>query len=957
MSLADWRQAKALFEAALEKPTAERDRFLDEACGDETNLRQEVRLLLRAHAEAGSFLEHPADLTAIDGTEPRSVGETIGPYRVVRELGRGGMGVVYLAERDDGAYSKQVAIKLVKQGLGTEEIIRRFRAERQILAQLEHPNIARLLDGGGLDDGAPYLVVEFIEGEPIDRYCDARRLSIDARLELFRDVCAAVQFAHRNLVVHRDLKPSNILVTSDGVVKLLDFGIAKLIAPELASQAGELTRVGSRPMSPDYASPEQVRGERITTATDVYALGLLLHELLTGHRAYRLQSYTAEGLEEVICHRLPERPSLTVRREERFESSDGTIGLLSPEQIAEARGHEPEGLARKLSGDLDTIVLKALRKEPERRFPSVEQLAEDLRRHQVGLPVLARPDTLGYRCEKFVSRHRVGVAVAVGLLVLILAFGVAMTVQQRRVSQQRDRAEQNAERAERNAELMARERDKARRTQDFLAELFEVSDPGEARGNTITVRELLDRGALRIENELQSEPTVQADLMNTMGKVYRSLGLYEESRSLLEKALEKRRRSIGEESLEVAESLDELALLSWFEGDYEPAEPLYRQALDIRRRLRSHEHPEVAASLNNLAQLLHTRGRFDEAEALFREALRLRRTHLEDEPLELIATLNNLARLLQDRGEVETAENLFREALTLFRKAHIDDHPDKATLLDNLARLLQEKGDLEAAEPLAREALELRRRTLGQRHHYVAISLGNLARILQDQGDLVAAEPLHREALTILRELFGDQHLEVANSLGSLAYVVWSRGDLDAAESLLRQTLAIRRQLLGDEHPYVSTSNSDLGLLLLDRKKLPEAEGLLHEALAGFQKSLGPEHMMVAIVETNLGRLHRVRGELDVAEENAHRALRIFEQILPPDHWRIAVARALLGSSLAGQGRFAEAEPLLLESHPQIRNAKGAGSFYTRNVIEDLVDLYRQWGRLAKAEEYRALLP
>ncbi len=941
----------------LDRPIAERALFLDTACDSDAGLRREVDLLLDAHADAGSFLEHPAPLAACE-TGAAPVDGNLGPYRVLHEIGRGGMGVVYLAERADGTFRKRVAIKLVKLGLGSgsEEVVRRFHAERQILANLEHPNIARLLDGGSTEDGAPFLVVEHVEGEPIDRYCDSHRLSIDNRLRLFREVCSAVHFAHQNLIVHRDLKPSNILVTTDGEVKLLDFGIAKPFGPQGSSQSGELTHLGSRPMSPDYTSPEQVRGGPITTATDVYALGLLLHELLTGHRAYRLASYDARMLEEVVCQRIPERPSVAALREESFEGADGTPVRLSPEEVARARKTDPKRLTRRLSGDLDTIVRMALRKEPERRYASVEQLSEDLQRHLVGLPVIARSDTLWYRGSKFVRRHRWGAAVAAALTLLVTAFAGAMAVQQQRVAHERDRAEQNAARAERNAGLMARERDKARRTQDFLVELFEVSDPSEARGNAVTARELLDRGARRIESELRDEPAAQADMMIAIGKVYRSLGLYETARPLLEKALEVRRQTAGEETLGVAESLAELALLLWFQDDYEPAEPLYRKALALRRRLRGDEHPEVATSLDSLAQLLHAQGRYDEAEPLFREALAMRRRLLGAEHLDLTTSLNNLARLLQDRGETKAAEAMFREALAMLRRLHGDNHPDVATLLDNLARLLQEKGDLAAAELLAREALALRRHLLGDRHHYVALSLNNLAWILQAQGDHAAAEPLLQEALVTLRGLFGDQHLEVANNLNSLAYLFWTRGDLGTAESLLRKTLTIRRELLGDEHPYVATSRSDLGLLLLVRGEHTAAGPLLSEALAGFRKSFGDEHLMVGIVLTNLGKLHRARGGYEEAASHARQALIILEQHLPPNHWRTAVARSVLGASLVGQGRFAKAEPLLVESYPLIRDAKGEQTFYTQDIVNDLVDLYQRWDQPAKAREYRELL-
>ncbi|HEX6185320.1 MAG TPA: serine/threonine-protein kinase, partial [Pyrinomonadaceae bacterium] len=562
------------------------------------------------------------------------VGRRVGAYRVTGVIGQGGMAEVYRAVRDDDQFRKEVAVKVVRRGMVSEFTLARFRHERQILASLEHPNIARLLDGGATEDGLPYFVMECVEGRPITEYCEAGGLSTRRRLKLFRRVCAAVSYAHRNLIVHRDLKPSNVLVTGDGVPKLLDFGIAKLLAPESSPTAVTVARTMTavRLMTPEYASPEQVRGETVTTAADVYSLGALLFELLTGERAHKLADRSLAEIERVICETEAERPSAVVSR----------------------RAGVPFRLRRELAGDLDNIVLTALRKEPDRRYRSAEQLSEDVRRYLEGRPVTARQDTLGYRAGKFVRRHKASVAAAVAVFVLLVGFAAAMSVQAARI---------------------ARERDRANAVTGFLVELFEVSDPGEARGNAITARELLDRGAVKIKDELRDQPEGQAALMDTMGSVYRKLGLYDSALPLAEEALRIRRQVHDERHADVAASLYNLATVHHAKGDYKAAEPLYREALAARRALFGAEHAETAASLNGLGLFLKDKGEYAEAEALLREALAARRSLFGGEHASVAETLNELGVLLKNRGDFRTAETLYREALAMRRRTLGDDHP------------------------------------------------------------------------------------------------------------------------------------------------------------------------------------------------------------------------------------------------------------------------------------------
>lgn len=861
-----WQRIREIFQAALARDPGEWRVFIAEACGGDADLAAEVESLLAAHRAAEGFLAGPQE----DDPEAHSlVGQRIGPYQVAQKLGSGGMGVVYLAFRADREFQRRVALKVLKPGLDSAEVIRRFRTERQILAALDHPNIARLLDGGTTGEGLPYFVMEHVEGKPIDVYCAERRLSLAERLELFRIVCSAVEHAHRNLVVHRDLKPSNILVTPDGTPKLLDFGIAKLVNPEISSGPPVVTALGLQPMTPDYASPEQVRGEHVSTASDVYSLGVLLYELLTGRHPHRSRASSLAEMRRLVSEEEPEPPSLSVTR----YAGDPDRGRLR----------------RQLAGDLDKIVLKALRKDPRRRYGSVEQLSEDLRRYAEGLPVTARRSTLGYRAGRFIRRHRAGVAATAGLLVAVLGFGVAMGALALQLSRARDRAEQERRRAE---EVTA-----------FLTGIFEVSDPWRSSGETVTAREILDASASRLRTELAGEPLVRSSLMGTVGTIYQRLGLPDRAQPLLEASLATRRQLLGEEHPEVAEALSELAAVRQEKGEIQAAIDLVQRALAIRRSRYGPRHETVARSLHDLGLLLRTQGDLAAAEESLRAALALRRGLSPSSRSDVAESLYGLGAVLWERGRYREAELATRKALAIRREVLGPHHVEIASTLNLLAVIAAAGGDLAQTEALMRETLARRRRLYRGEHPKLAESLNNLGALLKDRGRPDEAEAFFQEALAMRRKLFGEDHLSVAMTLENLGWLAIGRGDHPDAARLQRRSLAIRTRILGRQHRLVSDSLVALAAVLERQGSFGEAEEALRDALRIRREVLGDRHLQVALsLETLAGLLGR-RGRSAEAKTLALEALAIVRNMQPVVPARVAEAERVLADCLAGQRR------------------------------------------------------
>ncbi|MEM7350842.1 MAG: serine/threonine-protein kinase [Acidobacteriota bacterium] len=928
-----WQRLDEIFAAAVELPDDQRASYLDQATAGDTELRGAVERLLRADEQAQSFLQEPIESpwpsAPSDAAAPSDeVGGWIGPYKLLRHLGQGGMGAVYLGSRADQQYDRLVAIKLIRHGFESAEVRHRFLTERQALARLEHPNIARMYDGGTLDDGRPYLVMEYVAGRSVDQYCNHFELSIRDRLLLFGQICAAVQYAHQSLLVHRDIKPSNILVTDEGVPKLLDFGLAKPLAS--SGQAIDETRTGLRLLTPGYASPEQIRGQAITTATDVYSLGVLLYELLTGCRPYRLSGEETTGeIEQAICEQVPRRPSTVVGRADRAPGGDGDL------TAAEQRATTPRRLVRQLRGDLDNIVLMALRKEPERRYTLVAHLAADLGRHLDRLPVRARPDTLLYRGQRFLQRNRLAAIAMTLILALTVAFVVALMEQVRATTEERDRSDQIAE---------------------FLLDTFEVSAPDAALGSNITARQLLDAGARRIGSELAGRPRLQATMLDTMGVAYHQLGLSAEAEALIEQSLEIRRQQFGPEHPEVAESLHNLAVVHHEAGEMDLARRQYQEALTMRRKLLGDGHLAVAESLEDLGIHYWWAGEFDQAEPMLQQSLAIRRQVFGKDHREIATVLSNLGVLQQQIGDPAAAEPLIREALDMRRRIFTGDHPDVMKSLVDLASLYLGAGDAAKALPLFQDALQMQRETMGETHPMFGNGLSYIAQCYEPLGRYEEAVEIYRRLIKLHHEIHETDHPNLLTASNNLAHVLHLMGDLDAAEALFRQTLQKRLEVFGEASPWVAQSRNSLGRLLRERGDLDAAEALFRQAMAGVAAALPEGHPARAYPSLEMARLLQDRGALTDSEELLRAGLGDLQRALASGHWRIAAVEAALGSNLAAQGRFAEAEPLLLASWPVLRDRRSDRDPRTRRAVRSLVELYHDWGQPEKAEDFAARL-
>ncbi len=931
-----WQRVDELFDAAAGMSEHEQSEYLARVCAEGSELRTQVERLLAADRGARRFLERP--VARMSASLPPPAGprggdpSRVGPYRILRLLAEGGMGSVFIAARDDDEYERLVAVKLVRRGLDSGRVRQRFLRERQILADLEHPHIARLYEGGTTEAGQPFLVMELVEGLPVDAYCDQNRLSVDRRLALFIKICDAVTFAHRSLVIHRDLKPGNILVTERGAPKLLDFGIAKLLDSE--HRHADVTGTGLSPRTPAYSSPEQVRAEAVTTADDVYALGRLLYELLSGRGPYRLQSSLPLELETAILEQQPEPPGAALRR------AGSAARGSSADEIADARGTDTKSLGRRLRGDLDLIVLKALKKAPVERYGSPQELAQDLRWHLADQPVTARPDSPVYRAGKFLRRHRPAVAVGIVFLGLIVAFTAALASQVAKTARQRDLAEQ---------------------VTAFVIGLFDEVRPIGGSGSEVSARQLVDAGAGKVRRDLSGAPGVRAAIQHTIGSLYNQLAAYEEAEQLLLPALAAR-EGLGDTAA-VAETLIELGVTaheqarqeraglylqralelcrrasdsdcrarayrhlgksSLAQGDYQTAretfhrglevlrhqEPdlpyaailgdlgridlelenhqgaleSFQQALSVRERILGSDHPALATDLNNIAIIHSSRGRYPLAAEMWHRAIRLQEQTTGRSHPRIASSLNNLAILHELQGDYDQAQEHYAEALDIYRGVFGPDHPRLIGTLHNLGGLLLWRGEFTAARPLLLDAARIAESSLNE-HRRIGESISWLGDLARYTGDFAAARRYTRRALALFAKIEGRRALHLAEQWARQAWVAYAEGDLGASERDYRQAVATLGTTPITEESWRAQYLSRLAATLYRQGRLDEAENTWQRALAvakrACEQDASPNNQnQRAVAELGLAGIHGRRDQPDLRAAALRRALEISEEV------------------------------------------------------------------------------
>ena len=903
----DERDAHALLGRLLTVPPADRAAWLDRELPGQPELQ--ARLL-------GALTNAPDDTTPVTpvsfvvATEPADdtlPGQRLGAFVVDARLPeQGGMGTVYRGHRADGTFTQDVAVKVIARGRDTDALLRRFTLERRILGRLQYPGIVRILDAGATPDGRPYLVMEWVDGVPLDRYCADPEISLMRRLALFQQVCAAVQYAHQHLVVHRDLKPSNVLITADGTPKILDFGLAKLL-DENDDSAALVSGTSDRPMTPAYASPEQVRGEAITTATDVYALGMILYEMLTGVRPYRLTSSSPSEIERLICETEPEAPSRAPR------------GNREP-----AAPVPPQ----RLRGDLDAIVLRALEKQPGARYQTAEALSEDVARYLDGRPVFAKRGTIGYRCAKYARRHAKALVTAVAVVAVAAAFVTQNTLNAKRVAAQRDRAE---------AALR------------FVVSLFEASDPDRAKGETITAGELLAAGAARLRTELQQQPETRASLLLTIGNTYYKLGRFDAAEPLITEAVALRRSLPGTPPLELADALSALGTVVNTSNDSTRAEAVFTEVLEIRRKVLAADDPLIARSLGNLGIVLSNRGDMPAAEARYRQAYEI--LHKRNDPAVCVALLA-LSSALYRQEKYGEALTTARQAWAASRAAYGDENMTTYTAMSATGSALAALEQYDEALQVNRAVVDGLRRMLGDGHFRVAEAWYTFGFMLRRMNRIDEAEAALRAAVAVWRKLPGTLEHRAAWAFSELGGILTVQGRYAEAETNFQEALDRRIRFHGTNHGDVAMAWYDVGDAKYRQGKWAEAEKCFRADLDVLKNLPGTPAIILAYPEEALGRLLSERGRHAEAEPLLRHAFESLKAGLPADNWRVSYAQALIGDSLARQARHLEAEPLLVAGVRGLRGAKHSGE-ETTYALTRLVALLEASGKVREAAEWR----
>jgi non-specific serine/threonine protein kinase/serine/threonine-protein kinase len=990
-------------EALARRKPEERAAYLEEVCGGDAALRASVEALLQADVGATGFLDRPPDPAAtVDLPHSESPGMVIGPYKLLQEIAEGGFGVVFLAEQQQ-PLRRKVALKIIKPGMDTRQVVARFEAERQALALMDHPNIARVLDGGETALGRPYFVMELVDGVPITDFCDRNHLTVRRRLEIFVGVCQAVQHAHQKGIIHRDLKPSNILVARQDdrpVVKVIDFGVAKAMGQKLTERT-LFTDAAQIVGTPLYMSPEQadLGGLDIDTRADIYALGVLLYELLTGTTPFdrdRLRKMALDEVRRIIREEEPARPSARM----------STLGERS-ETVSVNRQSDPKRLVRLFRRELDWIVMNCLERDRTRRYETANGLARDVQRYLNDEPVEACPPSPAYRLRKFALAHRRLLGVAAAFTLILAAATVVSTHQAVRAKLaesatglERDKALAEKERADKQVAI-------ARAVNDFLQkDLLGQADianqaAGKERNKNITVRELLDRAAQGIEARFQGQGQTEAAVRLTLGTAYRGLGEYPEAQKHLDRSLLLRERELGPNHPATLESLQALAGLNSDRGQYAEAERLYQQVLGSRRANLGPDHPDTLQTLNDLGDAYTYRGRYQDAERLLKQVLERRQARLGPDHLGTLQTMQSLASLYCRRTEYDAAGRFGKRAMDGFRDKLGVDHPDTLEATSMLALIYTSQNRFDEAERLYTEVVEVYRAKLGPDHPDSLDATQNLADLHYYRKLYDRAIALHKPVLKARQARLGADHPNTLSSLNSLALCYYELGQFDQAEPLLKQVIDIDRRTQGADHPETIVALHNLGVAYRELRRYDEAEHLLREALAGAKKTLGLGHAHTGNIIMNLAVLHGRQGKPELDEANFRElvaylrehpvsdplayaeqlgelagnllAQKKYVEAEPiareslairsekrPDRWVTFYARTTLGGALLGQGKYAQAESLLIQAFEGMKaresQMRPSSKFLMIEPLERLVQLYDTWGKAAEAARWRKVL-
>jgi serine/threonine protein kinase/Tfp pilus assembly protein PilF len=906
----------AVFNAArkIDLPD-QREAYLRQACGNDRETHDRVITLLAAYDAQRDFLESPpveigppSDSASI--TE--GPGTVIGHYKLLELIGEGGFAVVYMAEQTE-PLRRQVALKIIKLGMDTRQVIARFEAERQALAMMDHPGIARVHDAGATETGRPYFVMQLIRGVPITEYCDENILTTEDRLRLFMDVCHAVQHAHQKGIIHRDIKPTNVLVAlHDGrpVPKVIDFGIAKATHQRLTEKT-LYTSYRQIIGTPQYMSPEQAEFSDldIDTRSDIYSLGVLLYELLTSTTPFQFDDLQQMGYDE-ICHTIRHTDPPTPSR--RLSTLRDTAAAA-----AKNRQMDPASLHKLLRGDLDWIVMKALENERTRRYATASQLAEDIRHFLDDEPLEAGPPAPGYRFRKFARRNKTAIAAIAAVALALIAGIIGTTWQAVRATQERNRALAAEGNAKSEAERADAEAGIALAVNDFLKnDLLGMADVGKqvdakvAPDPNIKLRTLLDRAAASVEARFKDRPLVESAIRNTIGSAYQSIGEYSRAETQLQRALELRKKAAGTEALDTLRSMYNLSCVYWLQGRYDEAEALVRKTIEIQKRTVGEEHLDTLRSLNGLAGIYLSQGRYDDAEPIYRLSLEiLRRRHGEEHP-GMLKSISHLAALYFYQGRFDEAEKLVRPNIEIRRRTQGDEHPDTLDDISNLAAIYVRQGRYDAAEKLFHETLEMQTRALGEDHSDTLSTLNNLAEVYRLQDNLDEAEALHRRALEITSRTLGDEHPHTLLSTSNLAAVYFMQGRNDRAEELFRQTLEICRRTLGDEHPRTLDSMNRLARVYVELRRFDEADAIYGKTLEIRRRTIGEEHPDTLLSMANLAHLRKKQERFGEAEALLRQALDIHRRTLGDEHPDTLSIMGNLVSIYRSVGRYDEAESL-----------------------------------------------